>query len=42
MERAYWRGLALVYQSDSIDATIVAAGLVEGDLIEGVEVTVDN
>jgi hypothetical protein len=43
MERAYQRGLASVYQSDSIvDAATVAAGLVEGDLIEGMEVEVEN
>ena len=38
MERAYQRSLASIYQSDSIvDAAIVAAGVVEGDLVEGIE-----
>jgi hypothetical protein len=38
MERAYQRSLASIYQSDSIvDATTVAAGVVEGDLVEGIE-----
>jgi hypothetical protein len=39
MERAYQRSLASLYQSDSImDAATVAAGLVEGDLVEGIKV----
>jgi hypothetical protein len=39
MERAYQRSLASIYQSDSIvDAATVAAGVVEGDLVEGIEV----
>ena len=46
MERAYQRGLVSLYQSDSIvesvDAATVAAGLVEGDLIDGIEVELDN
>jgi hypothetical protein len=42
MERAYQRSLASLYQSDSIvDAATVAARLVEGDLIEGIEVEGD-
>jgi hypothetical protein len=33
------RGISSIYQSDSIvDAATVAVGLVEGDLIEGIEV----
>jgi fructose-1,6-bisphosphatase/sedoheptulose 1,7-bisphosphatase-like protein len=37
MERAYQR--TSIYQSDStVDATIVATGVVEGDLVEGIEV----
>jgi hypothetical protein len=35
--------MSSIYQSDSIvDVAIVAAGLVDGDLIEGIEVEVDN
>ena len=38
MERAYQRSLESIYQSDSIvDAATVAAGVVEGDLVEGIE-----
>jgi hypothetical protein len=38
MERAYQRSLSSIYQSDSIvDAATVAAGVVEGDLVEGIE-----
>ena len=38
MERAYQRSLASIYQSDSmVDAATVAAGVVEGDLVEGIE-----
>ena len=37
-ERAYQRSLASIYQSESIvDAATVAAGVVEGDLVEGIE-----
>jgi hypothetical protein len=43
MERAYQRSLASLYQSDStVDAATVAAGLVEGALVEGIEAEVDN
>jgi hypothetical protein len=42
MERAYQRSLASLYQSDSIvDSATVAAGVVEGDLVEGIEVEGD-
>jgi hypothetical protein len=42
MERAYQRSLASLYQSDSIvDAATVAAGVVEGDLVEGIEIEGD-
>ena len=42
MERAYQRSLASIYQPNSIvDAATVAAGVVEGDLVEGIEVEGD-
>jgi hypothetical protein len=38
-ERAYMHGISSIYQTDStVDATIVTAGAIQGDVISGVEV----